>query len=148
LAGIVPAATAYMFHFRTAWRDNPTDAKFRLKLKRALRTTYRTTPTAWDHIARVRGSCFVRVRLADGKFIGGWASKETFVSGYPESRDIFIASQWAVDDKGIFLHRIEGTLGVYVPLPDNTVVEWLAAPAMSATQVDSDQLKETMGGSE
>jgi hypothetical protein len=147
LAGIAPAAVAYMVHIRATWPDGP-EMKFKSKLKRALRTTYRTPPTAWDYIARARGGCFVRVRLADGEFIGGWTNEETFVSGYPEPRDIFIGSQWAVDGKGVFLHKIQGTLGVYVPLSENTVVEWLAAPELSATQVDSTRRKEATGGSE
>lgn len=142
LAGVIPSLTALLIHIKANFRVDPPNKPFKLRLKHALRTTYRTTPTAWDYIARARGGCFVRIRLGDGKFIGGWVTEESFVSGYPEPRDIFIASQWAVDERGVFLRKIEGTLGVYVPLADNTVVEWLAKPVSeNVSSVESKELE-------
>lgn len=128
LAGIVPALLAYLVHARAVLVGVPDGTPGRERLRRLTSTTYRTTPTAWDQIATRRGGCFVRVRLQDGEFVGGWVGDTAFVSGYPEPRDIFIPLQWALDPQGRFLHEIEGTLGVYVPLPDSVVVEWLQPP--------------------
>lgn len=128
LAGVIPALTAYLIHLQAAWRDTPEGLTTTKRLRKAASNTYRTTPTAWDHIARARGGCFVRVRLADGSYVGGWADEETYVSGYPEPRDIFVRWQWDLDESGRFQHEIEGTLGIYVPLADSTHVEWLLPP--------------------
>jgi hypothetical protein len=128
LAGVVPALLAYFVHARAVLASIPEGTPMGERLRRLTSTTYRTTPTAWDQIATRRGGCFVRIRLQDGEFIGGWVGEAAFVSGYPEPRDIFIPWQWALDPQGRFLQEIKGTLGVYVPLPEGVVVEWLRPP--------------------
>lgn len=138
LAGVIPAIGAYVVYAQGVVRD-ANDLGCKERLYRIFHGTYRTTPTAWDHISQSMGGCFIRVRLGDGKFVGGWVNHRAYVSGYPEARDIFIASQWALDDRGVFLHKIEGTMGVYVPLPDDVVVEWIAAPPQPADQAKLDE---------
>jgi hypothetical protein len=128
LIGFIPAALALLVHAQAVLRDAPAGSTLRRRLQRVARTTYRTTPTAWDYIARKRGGCFVRVRLSDGEYIGGWVNGDSYVSGYPEARDLFISSQWAVDPQGRFLHKIPGTLGFYLAIGDGVLVEWLEAP--------------------
>ena len=129
LAGVIPAFLAYVAHARAVHASIPRGTPWRERLRGLTSTTYRTTPTAWDQIATMRGGCFVRVRLQDGSFVGGWLGETAYVSGYPEPRDIFIPWQWALDPQGRFLHEISGTLGVYVPLSDGIVVEWMQPPA-------------------
>ncbi|GHE83375.1 hypothetical protein GCM10017786_13070 [Amycolatopsis deserti] len=128
LAGVIPALAAYVVHLQATIRENPQKKKSWARLWAAFQNTYRTVPTSWDYIAGVRGGCFVRIRLADGEYIGGWVGAESYVSGYPESRDIFISSQWAVNKDGVFLHKIEDTLGFYLAIPDGAVVEWVGRP--------------------
>lgn len=137
LVGVIPAILALLVHAQAVFRDVPAGLTPGQRLRRATNTTYRTTPTAWDYIARKRGGCFVRVRLKDGEYIGGWVGRDTYVSGYPEPRDLFIDSQWALDPQGRFLHKIEGTLGFYVAIGEGVLVEWLHAPQSSAPTNDA-----------
>jgi hypothetical protein len=125
LVGVIPTSLALLVHARSAYRDAPADLSRWQRLQRAHRTTYRTTPTAWDYIARRRGGCFVRVRLSDGEYLGGWVGPDAYVSGYPEPRDLFIACQWALDSRGTFLHKIEDTLGCYIAIGEGVLVEWI-----------------------
>ncbi|UMP07167.1 DUF6338 family protein [Amycolatopsis sp. EV170708-02-1] len=127
LAGAVPALAAFCVHFQSAFRETSREISIKKRLADALKIHYRTTPTAWDYIAR-EGGCFIRVRLSDGVYFGGWIDEQSFVSGYPEPKDIFIRSQWALNEKGVFLHKIQGTRGVYIPVSDGVVVEWLSMP--------------------
>jgi Family of unknown function (DUF6338) len=131
LVGIIPAALALAAHAQAVVRDAPEGLAWRHRLSRVIHSTYRTTPTAWDYIARKRGDCFVRIRLTDGQYIGGWVSADTYISGYPEPRDLFISSQWALDPQGRFLNKIEGTLGFYVAIGEGVLVEWLLAPPVT-----------------
>jgi hypothetical protein len=128
LLGVIPAVLAYAVHAQAVLRDSPPNLTRAQLVRRVLHTTYRATPTAWDHIARRRGGCFVRVRLAEGDYVGGWVDGRAFVSGYPEPRDLFVASQWVLDQRGVFIHKIEGTLGFYLAICDGMLVEWIAAP--------------------
>lgn len=102
------------------------------KPKRRLRRTsnYRSTPTAWDFKAfSLKAGSFVRVRTESGVYIGGWFSTRSYVSTYPHGRDMFIESQWKIDENGDFQGKIIGTNGVWVALTDRAVVEWIdAAP--------------------
>jgi hypothetical protein len=136
LIGVIPTLLAFVVHAQAVFRDAPDGLTRGQRLRRVAHNTYRTTPTAWDYIARKRGGCFVRVRLTDGEYVGGWAGADTYVSGYPEPRDLFIASQWALDPQGRFLHKIDGTLGFYVAIGDGVLVEWVHAPAAEPTSAD------------
>lgn len=44
----------------------------------------------------------MRVRLAENVWVGGWFGQNSFLSGWPEPRDIFIESQWKIDETGAF----------------------------------------------
>jgi hypothetical protein len=142
LVGVVPGSLALLVHARAVLRDAPEGSSLKWRLQQVARTTYRRTPTAWDYIARKRGGCFVRVRLTDGEYIGGWVKADSYVSGYPEPRDLFISSQWAVDPQGRFLHKIPGTLGFYLAVGEGVLVEWLEKPSFEPTvEPPSDQKK-------
>lgn len=86
---------------------------------------FEVTPSAWDYAAPNLADCFVRVRLADGKWIGGYLPKGIgYVSTYPEVRDIFIPWQYHIYDDGSIGEIVDGTVGVYVPLTGNEHVLW------------------------
>jgi len=135
LIGVIPAVLALLVHTHAVLRSAPDGLKLTARLRRIARTTYSITPTAWDYIAFKRGECFVRIRLSDGEYVGGWADERAFAGGYPEQRDIFVASQWALDSRGRFLHKIEGTLGFYVAVTDSVLVEWLDSPPAQAEEI-------------
>lgn len=102
-----------------------------------LRNNYRSTPQAWDFKVLNVGGSFVRVRTEDGTFYGGWYGGNSLASTYPNDRDLFIESQWKLDANGDFKGKIIGTRGVWIPITDKTIVEW----------VDPAPIEPTRGGS-
>jgi hypothetical protein len=93
-----------------------------------LKPLYHPQPTAWDHAARDRGSCFVRIRTEDGDWVGGYLGTASYVSTYPQPRDIFIVAEWMLNEDGGFVRPIKDSLGVYVPLTGKERVAWLQVP--------------------
>lgn len=103
------------------------------------RLPFSPTPSAWDHIAPERFNCFVRVRTADGKWVGGYIDDEsTFFSTYPEPRDLFIPEQWEMGDDGSFISQMEDSLGVYVPLSGTERIGWLRGPVQPPSPPELD----------
>lgn len=90
---------------------------------------YDPTPTAWDYAGPPRGGTFVRVRQEGGNWTGGWFGGDSFLSTWPEPRDLFIESQWRMDEGGEFIEKVAGNRGVYVSCAGNVVVEWVDPPA-------------------
>lgn len=86
---------------------------------------YRSAPQSWDFKVLNAGGLFVRVRLESGVYFGGWYAGKSLASTYPYARDIFVESQWRIDSDGSFLARVENTAGVWIPITDKTVVEWI-----------------------
>jgi hypothetical protein len=104
----VPAAVA----FGVSWWE-----------RRKSPAAFRATPTAWDHMFRDRGSCFVRVRLKDGTWVGGWYGTRSFATSYPEARELFLQSAWRMNPDGGFLQRVTDTSGLHIRVTDGDVVE-------------------------
>lgn len=96
--------------------------------RRRLRARYRSTPTSWDHMFRSRGSCFVRVRLKDGSWAGGWYGSRSYATSYPQPPALFLESAWRLGPDGSFAHRIEHSAGLHIRAEDADVVELLEAP--------------------
>jgi hypothetical protein len=93
------------------------------------------TPSAWDIAAQDRSECFVRVRTADGYWVGGEIlNHQAFISKYPEPRDIFITIEWKMGADGSFRQRVPGSLGVYVPLEGAQRIAWVAKPEVPAKE--------------
>ncbi|MFK0294072.1 DUF6338 family protein [Streptomyces sp. NPDC090442] len=119
----VPSAAAWA---ESAWRS-----------RRAV-ATYDPTPTAWDALFHDRGSCFVRVRLKSGLWVGGWLGSRSAVSAYPQSGDLYLQAQYRMGADGRFLGRIPATGGVYVRAADVEVLEVLLPPAVGEREGDGD----------
>ena len=70
----------------------------------------------------------------------GWrlVGTDSFLSGYPEPRDIFIQSQWRLSEDGTFIEKVADTQGVYVSCGDVDVVEWLDPPAVEQAPADQE----------
>ncbi|MFI6652576.1 DUF6338 family protein [Streptomyces sp. NPDC050529] len=100
--------------------------------RRQVRAQYEPTPTAWDALFRDRGSCFVRVRLKSGLWVGGWLGSRSAVSAYPQSGDLYLQAQYRVGPDGSFLGKVPGTAGVYVRASDIEVLEVLLPPSAGA----------------
>lgn len=122
LLGVVPAALAVLDDLRQEGRLDF------WKVRLSYEGRYHPAPSAWDFAGPDLGNTFVRVRLNDGTWVGGWFSGESFLSSYPEPRDLFIQSQWKLDENGTFLARVEGTRGVYVSCGNADIIEWVDPP--------------------
>jgi len=83
------------------------------------------TATAWDFANKSAVAGWVRVRLAEGTWVGGRFDQDSRFSTYPEERDIFLSQQWRLDESGQFLGPVEGSQGVWLAINDGHVVEWL-----------------------
>jgi hypothetical protein len=83
------------------------------------------TPTAWDYGTRNTRPGWVRIRLAEGVWVGGVWDDACRYSTYPEARDIFIAQEWSVDAAGAFGEPVENSQGVWLAVKDEYVLEWV-----------------------
>jgi uncharacterized protein DUF6338 len=94
--------------------------------RRKLRAArYRSTPTAWDRMFENRGSCFVRVRLKDGAWAGGWYGSRSYASSYPQPPEVFLQSAWVMDPDGRFVRPIARSAGLHVRGADIDLLELL-----------------------
>ncbi|MEU8340886.1 DUF6338 family protein [Spirillospora sp. NPDC048832] len=110
----VPAAAAFAV---SAWQ------------RRRLPARYDAGATAWDHMFRRRGSCFVRARLKDGSWVGGWYGSKSYATSYPEPAEIYLESAWRMRPDGSFADRVTGTAGLHVRAADTDVFELIEPPA-------------------
>jgi hypothetical protein len=90
---------------------------------------YDPTPRAWDFAFGGLGPCFVRVLTDDGRWIGGWFGLESFATGWPEPRELFVQSAYQMSAEGMFLRLVEGTTGIYIRCDDARLVEFVASSA-------------------
>lgn len=127
---LIPAllAALYYRHF-IGWRK-PFGSLFGLSLLSWIKLPYSKlgysrVPSSWDFAAPTRANKWVRVKKLDGSWIGGWFTGGSFVSGYPEPRDIFINEQWHLGTDGAFGAVIPNTAGVWVSIEDGDIVEWI-----------------------
>jgi hypothetical protein len=128
---VIPAIGAYLIHGQLRWQQVSTRGRFVLKLPRR-QTGYRPAPTAWDEVARNLEGRWVRVRIGDGKWIGGWFGSKSYVSTYPEPRDIYIEDQHLIDAAGVIGSQLPDTAGVWLAIKDGDIVEWID-PSPTAT---------------
>jgi hypothetical protein len=126
-AVLAPLAISLIFYCRIQWISVGGWIGKRIpKLKRpARRHGYSPVPNGWDFAWRTAGNgSFVRVKRSDGSWIGGWYTNGSFVSTYPEARDLFLAQQWVMTDRGAFVEPVAGSTGLWLSVTDGDVVEW------------------------
>ncbi|EFC86585.1 DUF6338 family protein [Parafrankia sp. EUN1f] len=102
-------------------------------------SAYRSTPTAWDHLfgaAAQGGPRFVRARLKDGTWVGGWYGSRSYASGYPQPADLYLQRSYRMGRDGSFGSPVEGTDGIYIRMADVDIME-LVTPARN-TQGEQD----------
>jgi hypothetical protein len=118
---LIPAGVAY--------------GEFVVRNRRAA-SLYEVTPTAWDHLFRQQGSCFVRVRIKDGTWVGGWYGRKSTASAYPQTRDLFLEAQYMMKPDGTFKGRAPNTGGLYVPAVDISHLEIVKVSAHDSSITD------------
>lgn len=107
----------------------PAAAAFAVSLveRRRRKATYRRTPTAWDHAFRDREPCFVRVRLKDGNWAGGWYGHRSYASSYPHPAELYLESARVMSPEGAFGPKVQGTAGLRLRAEDFDVLEFVSA---------------------
>jgi hypothetical protein len=73
------------------------------------------TATAWDHFFEQGTEAFVRATLSDGRVIGGYYGPGSFATYGEQGRDLFISTQWELDDDGWFKKAAVASLGIWLP---------------------------------
>lgn len=73
-------------------------------------------PRAWDNFFSERPNVYIRVRLADGVWIGGRFADQSYAGGFPHDADLYLEEAWAVDQaSGAFIGDRGLGIPVYVP---------------------------------
>ncbi|OIJ63616.1 DUF6338 family protein [Streptomyces mangrovisoli] len=93
-------------------------------VRRRRAAVHEETPTAWDALFQDRGACFVRVRLKNGGWAGGWYGRRSCASSYPQPGDLYLESQYRMEPDGTFGPRMPGTAGLYVRAADVDLLEF------------------------
>lgn len=89
---------------------------------------YSGTPTAWDRMFQDRGSCFVRMRMRDGAWVGGWYGSRSFVTAYPQPPEVYLESAWLMRPDGSFIRPVAGSAGLHVRAEETDLLELLLPP--------------------
>ncbi|MEY9487746.1 DUF6338 family protein [Streptomyces calvus] len=99
--------------------------------RRRARSVYRPVPTAWDYAFGAgadSGPRFVRARLKDGTWVGGWFGPRSYASGHPQEADLYLQASYRMGTDGSFISRVESTGGIYLRMADVDVVEMVNVP--------------------
>lgn len=99
--------------------------------RKRLHARFRGTPTAWDHAFRDRAPCFIRVRLKNGGWAGGWFGTKSFASSYPDTGELFLQSAWRMNEDGSFAAKSQYSAGLYIRREDIDLLEILDPPPPS-----------------
>lgn len=122
---VVPGALAALMSWSRVTVEVQEDGTAKRVRRRVNRN--QAIPRAWDYSAFGADTPrFVRIKTSTGVYIGGWFDAGGYISTYPYDRDIFIAHQWRMSKTGRFIEKMEGSLGVWVPITDACHVEWIA----------------------
>lgn len=126
-AFLAPAALAVLFHAVTVFRSGHRGRRFFSNF-----ITYSPVPTAWDFAAANRGPCFVRILTADNTWIGGYAGEQSFISGFPQHRDVYVEIAYMMDSEGAFIGPVEGSAGMWISCTDAKLLQLVEVPSSDA----------------
>lgn len=87
-----------------------------------LRFAYDPTPRALDFAFRSRGPCYVRILTTTNTWLGGYFGSDSFISSYPEPREIFLESAYRMGTDGRFEEQ-QPLTGIYVRCDDVRSIE-------------------------
>lgn len=90
--------------------------------------TYSPVPRAWDYTFTDIEPCYVRVLTTDGSWLGGWFGSRSFISSFPEPREMFIESAYMMQPDGSFGLEQPWSAGIYIRCDDVRAVELLRPP--------------------
>jgi uncharacterized protein DUF6338 len=118
---IIPALLAVADYWRVA-------GKITMK-----NLTYDPTPRAWDYTFKDIEPCYVRVLTTDGLWLGGWFGERSFISSFPEPREMYIETAHIMSEDGTIGQEQPWSVGLYVRCDDIRAVELLRQPVASSS---------------
>lgn len=104
-------------------RWHGSDRRLRL-LKRLKIDPGHEIDSGWNQAFRVADPSFVRVRLTDGRVLGGIFSGESLVGYSEHAGDLYLATRVGLDEHLWFTEPVQGTLGLWVPKEQISSVEF------------------------
>lgn len=123
-AFLAPAVLAVTLHAVTVFRGGHRGHEFLQNF-----ITYSPVPTAWDFAAANRRPCFIRILTADNTWIGGYAGQASFVSGFPQPRDVYVEIAYQMDVDGAFIAPVEGSAGMWISCSDAKLLQLVEVPS-------------------
>ena len=113
----------------------------RLKLRRG----FDPTPSAWDFAFGRSTASWVRVRYADGRWIGGWFGDQSYASSFPNPQEIYVQEGWVIDDEGKFTNILHAPGGMIIRCANAVSVDF--TPVKSDTGREATDKNEGEAGS-
>lgn len=108
-----------------------------------LRPTHDAAPSPWDHAFGHDRVGWVRVRFADGTWLGGWYGSRSFASSHPEPHELFVEEGWVVDEDGAFTGRVHAPGGMVVRCGDAIAVDFSPSPRDTRPGAEDDRGDDT-----
>jgi hypothetical protein len=124
---VVPIAGAFLVHVASAF-SVPERIASRLYKMLGIADrvgTYDPTPTAWDFASNRMQVGFVRVLTKSETWVGGYAGKNSYLTGYPEARELFLEQAWELAPTGRFIRPVEQSDGVWIRCDDAQLVQFV-----------------------
>ncbi|MET0435757.1 MAG: DUF6338 family protein [Cellulomonas sp.] len=82
-------------------------------------------PSAWDRAFGGAPRGWVRVRFADGRWLGGWYGDDSFATTHPHPPELFVEEGWVVGDDGTFSDVVHAPGGMVIRCADAVAVDFL-----------------------
>lgn len=100
--------------------------------------TYDPTPRAWDYAFADIEPCYIRVLTVDGVWLGGWFGSKSFISSFPEPREIYVETAHEMQPDGTIGKAQPWSVGMYIRCDDVRAVELLRQPVASDDDAEED----------
>ncbi|QDB79219.1 hypothetical protein FE251_07420 [Georgenia wutianyii] len=90
-----------------------------------LRRSWNPTPSAWDYAFATVRPGWVRVRLSDGSWAGGWFGYDSFATSFPEPQELYLEVGYVMSEEGTFTAEVSAPEGVIIRCQDALVVDFI-----------------------
>jgi hypothetical protein len=127
----------HFYHDAINWKKVEWKPLARVHLPHA-KHGYSETPSAWDFAARTNPNTFVRVKKTNGDWVGGWYTRGSYVTTYPESPSIYIGHQYEMDETGGFKEQMVDT-AVWISISEGDIVSWQTPPEPAGKEVEENE---------
>ncbi|MFR9799565.1 DUF6338 family protein [Streptomyces sp. MS06] len=87
--------------------------------------SYVGTPSAWDQVFRNLPASYVRARMKDGTWVGGWYGPALFATAYPRPPELYLELAWEMGRDGSFVAAVHRTRGVLLNGSEFDILEIL-----------------------